>query len=170
MKTNLFDQVNIRPESIHVPKGVFASDEEANNYGQWYEDEIKKHGGIDLQLLGIGTKGHLAFNEPGSGLNTRTRRVVLTEETRNANARFFQENEKVPTHAISMGLATILEARHLLLIASLKGKAEAIQKAVEGAKAFDVNCPASIIRLHPKVDVVVSRDTPGFLFRGEPTI
>jgi len=173
MKTNLFDHVNIPSSSIHVPQGIFASEDEANNYGGWYEEEIKKFGGLDLQLLGIGGNGHLAFNEPGSSLETRTRRVTLTEETRQANSRFFQENEKVPTHAISMGLGTILEARHLLLIASLKGKAEAIQKAVEGPKSFDPDCPASIIRLHPRVNVIVSKDTithPPFLLRGAPMV
>jgi len=172
MKENLFDHVNIPSTSIHVPKGIFASEEEANNFGQWYEEQIKKFGGIDLQLLGVGTNGHLAFNEPGSGIDTRTRRVALTEETRKANSRFFKADEKVPTHAISMGLGTLLEARHILLIASLNGKAEVIQKVVEGEKVFDENCPASIVRIHPKADVIVSKDGigPVFLLRGEPQI
>ncbi|QDO88226.1 glucosamine-6-phosphate deaminase [Ornithinimicrobium ciconiae] len=119
-----------------------------------YEERIREAGGIDVQLLGIGGDGHLGFNEPGSSLNSRTRVKTLTTRTRRDNARFFADDQ-VPHHVLTQGLATIREARHLVLIATGEGKAAAVAAAVEGPlSAF---CPASVLQLHPHVSVVLDR-------------
>ncbi|WP_332661988.1 glucosamine-6-phosphate deaminase [Aeromicrobium sp.] len=118
-----------------------------------YEAAIAEAGGVDVQLLGIGTDGHLGFNEPGSSLASRTRVKTLTRQTRADNARFFDSIDEVPRHVITQGLGTILDARHLVLIATGEGKAAAVAAAVEGpVSAF---CPASILQLHPRATVVV---------------
>lgn len=118
-----------------------------------YEAAIAEAGGIDVQLLGIGTDGHLGFNEPGSSLASRTRVKTLTRQTRKDNARFFDSVDDVPHHVITQGLGTILGARQLALIATGAGKAPAVAAAVEGpVTAF---CPASILQTHPHATVVV---------------
>ena len=142
--------VDIPPENVRVPDGA-ASDIEAACAD--YEAQIRAAGGVDLQLLGIGADGHLGFNEPTSSLASRTRVKTLTEQTRNDNNRFFGEIDDVPRHVLTQGIATILEARHLVLIAIGAVKAEPIARAVEGAVAS--MCPASAIQLHPHVTVVV---------------
>jgi glucosamine-6-phosphate deaminase len=118
-----------------------------------YEAAIAEAGGVDVQLLGIGTDGHLGFNEPGSSLASRTRVKTLTRQTRADNARFFDSIDDVPRHVITQGLGTILEAGHLVLIATGEGKADAVATAVEGPVA--AFCPASILQLHPRATVVV---------------
>jgi glucosamine-6-phosphate deaminase len=118
-----------------------------------YEAAIGAAGGIDLQLLGIGRDGHIGFNEPGSSLASRTRIKTLTDRTREDNARFFGPGEEVPRHVLTQGLATISDARHLVLVAAGAHKADAIAATVEGAvSAF---CPASVLQLHPHVTVVL---------------
>lgn len=118
-----------------------------------YEAAIAAAGGVDVQLLGIGTDGHLGFNEPGSSLASRTRVKTLTRQTREDNARFFDSIDDVPRHVITQGLGTILDAGHLVLVATGAGKAEAVASAAEGpVSAF---CPASILQLHPRATVVV---------------
>ncbi len=118
-----------------------------------YEAAIAEAGGIDVQLLGIGTDGHIGFNEPGSSLASRTRVKTLTQQTREDNARFFDSVDDVPHHVLTQGLGTILDARHLVLIATGSSKAGAIAAAVEGpVSAF---CPASVLQLHQHVTVVV---------------
>ncbi len=118
-----------------------------------YEAAIADAGGVDVQLLGIGTDGHLGFNEPGSSLASRTRVKTLTRQTREDNARFFDSMEDVPRHVLTQGLGTILGAGHLVLIATGSGKASAVATAVEGpVSAF---CPASILQLHPRATVVI---------------
>ena len=118
-----------------------------------YEAAISEAGGVDVQLLGIGTDGHLGFNEPGSSLASRTRVKTLTRQTREDNARFFDSIDEVPRHVITQGLGTILDAGHLVLIATGEGKAAAVSTAVEGpVSAF---CPASILQLHPRATVVI---------------
>ncbi|HWL43572.1 MAG TPA: glucosamine-6-phosphate deaminase [Ilumatobacter sp.] len=119
-----------------------------------YDALLAKLGGVDVQLLGIGSDGHIAFNEPGSSLASRTRVKTLTGATRVDNARFFDGDlDAVPRHVVTQGLGTILEAQHLLLIATGAGKAEPIAAAVEGPlSAF---CPASVLQLHPHATVVV---------------
>ena len=142
--------VDIDPHNVHVPDGA-APDIEAACAD--YEAQIRKAGGIDLQLLGIGADGHLGFNEPTSSLASRTRVKTLTEQTRKDNKRFFGDLDEVPRHVLTQGIATILEARHLVLIATGASKADPIARAVEGPLA--AMCPASAIQLHRRVTVVV---------------
>lgn len=119
-----------------------------------YEQAIEDAGGVDLQLLGIGTDGHVGFNEPGSSLASRTRIKTLTRQTRADNARFFDGDvAAVPTHCLTQGLATILSARHLVLLATGRGKAEAVHQLVEGA--VSALWPATVLQLHPHVTVLV---------------
>lgn len=118
-----------------------------------YEERIAAVGGIDLQLLGIGTTGHIGFNEPGSSLASRTRLTALTEQTRMDNARFFGSPEEVPRLCVTQGVGTILEARHLLLLAFGAEKSGVVAAAVEGP--ISSSCPASAIQLHPRVTLVV---------------
>ena len=119
-----------------------------------YEEAIAAVGGVDLQLLGIGTDGHIAFNEPGSSLASRTRIKTLTRQTREDNARFFDGDiDQVPTHCLTQGLATIMGARHLVLLATGRGKAEAVHQLVEGP--VSAMWPATILQHHPHVTVLV---------------
>lgn len=118
-----------------------------------YEEAIRAAGGVDVQLLGIGTDGHIGFNEPGSSLSSRTRTKTLTPQTRADNARFFADDEDVPIHVLTQGLGTILEAGHLVMVATGAAKAAAVASAVEGpVSAF---CPASVLQWHPHVTFVV---------------
>lgn len=134
----------------HIPNGQ-AADLEAEC--QRYEAAISAAGGLDLVFLGIGHNGHIGFNEPGTPLDARTRVVRLTETTRAANARFFPSPAEVPTQAISMGIKTILSARQVVLLASGRGKAEALLAAVTGPVTPAV--PASALQTHPNVVVLV---------------
>lgn len=152
MEENLFRHINTDSRFVHLPNGM-ATDIEA--HADWYEQEIGRLGGIDLQILGIGANGHIAFNEPGSSLGSRTRVKTLTRQTREDNARFFGSLEQVPKYAITMGVGTIMEARELVMIASGEGKAEAVRAAVEGPLTAMV--PASMIQMHRKAYVIVDR-------------
>ncbi|GAA4384757.1 glucosamine-6-phosphate deaminase [Tsukamurella soli] len=150
--------VDLPDADVHGPDGnaedVFAE-------AKRYEAAIDAAGGVDVQLLGIGTDGHIGFNEPGSSLASLTRIKTLTEQTREDNARFFESIDEVPIHVLTQGLGTISRARHLLLLATGAGKAEAVQAAVEGpVTAF---CPASVLQLHPHVTVVVDDAAAGRL-------
>jgi glucosamine-6-phosphate deaminase len=119
-----------------------------------YENAIREAGGVDLQILGIGTDGHVAFNEPGSSLASRTRIKTLTKQTRIDNARFFGGDvESVPTHCLTQGLATIMEARHVVLVATGRSKAEAVHQLVEGP--VSALWPATILQHHPHVTVLL---------------
>ncbi|TWT93992.1 glucosamine-6-phosphate deaminase [Stieleria varia] len=150
MQENLFSRVNFCREKTHVPNGV-SSDVERECRD--YEAMIARSGGIDLQLLGIGHNGHIAFNEPGSSLQSRTRQVALTEETIQNNARFFESIDDVPNTAITMGIGTIMEAKRILLIAFGEGKAEAIERMVAGEPTLDH--PASLLQFHSDVTVII---------------
>jgi glucosamine-6-phosphate deaminase len=121
--------------------------------GARYEAALVAAGGVDLQVLGIGSDGHLAFNEPGSSLASLTRLKTLTERTRADNARFFGSVDDVPRHVLTQGLATIGRARHLLLVATGAGKAQAVADAVEGP--VSASCPASTLQLHPHATVLL---------------
>ena len=116
-------------------------------------------------MLGIGSDGHLAFNEPGSSLASLTRIKTLTEQTRADNARFFGSVDEVPRHVLTQGLGTILRARHLLLLASGPGKAAAVAAAVEGP--LSASCPASVVQLHPHVSVLLDDDAASGLSRAD---
>lgn len=144
------EPLGLDAERIHVPDGRLAGIEDA---GEEYERAIAAAGGVDLQLLGIGTDGHIGFNEPGSSFASRTRVKTLTRQTRDDNARFFASPDEVPRHCITQGLGTILDARHLVLLAFGAGKAAAVAGAVEGP--VTASLPASAIQLHPHVTVVV---------------
>lgn len=145
MNTNLFDKVNIRKNATFVPSGLGDVDANAKNY----EEMIAAAGGIDLQLLGLGQNGHIGFNEPGTPLDSLTHKIELTANTREANARFFASLSDVPTHAISMGIKTVMNARSIILIALGENKADAVAKSVNGK--IDTMVPASVLQLHPDV-------------------
>lgn len=131
-----------------------------------YEDAIAAAGGIDLQILGIGHNGHLAFNEPTTSFGSRTRVVALTEETLEANARFFEEGQDgVPLRAVTQGIATILGARRLVLIGTGEGKAPAVHSAIEGPVAS--SCPASAMQLHRRATFLLDRPAAAMLSRAD---
>ena len=148
--TEVVEPLGLDPERIHTPNGDLASIAHA---GEDYERAIADADGIDLQILGIGTSGHIGFNEPGSSFASRTRVKTLIEQTRRDNARFFDTIDDVPMHCITQGLGTILSARHLFLLAFGEGKAAAVAGAVEGPVTSSL--PGSAIQLHPHVTVVV---------------
>jgi len=153
MHENLFDHINIPPQNIHVPTGT------TDNYGAfcaWYEQQIKDAGGIDLQVLGIGTDGHIGFNEPSSSLGSRTRIKTLSQQTIGDNARFFEKAEDVPIYSITMGVGTILEARKIVLLANGASKADTIAGAVEGP--ISAMNTASALQLHPDTTMILDRE------------
>ena len=150
MHENFFKKVNIPKSNIHIPSGTTSN---YRAFCQWYEERINECGGIDVQILGIGSDGHIAFNEPTSSLASRTRLKTLAQQTIDDNARFFDKAEDVPIYAITMGVGTILEARKLVLVANGENKADAVAKAVEGPVASMVT--ASALQLHPDVSIFV---------------
>jgi glucosamine-6-phosphate deaminase len=160
MQTSLFDHLNVNTNRTHVPDGR-ALDFEM--FCQQYEQRIRDCGGIDLQLLGIGTDGHIAFNEPGSSLGSRTRLKTLASETVRDNARFFGSEEAVPRLAVTMGVGTILESRQCLLIAIGASKATAIRDTVEGPITAQVT--ASALQLHREVIVILDEAAASKLVR-----
>jgi glucosamine-6-phosphate deaminase len=149
--TAFVSRVDFTPGAVQGPDGLAADIPAACSA---YENAIRDAGGVDLQILGIGTDGHIAFNEPGSSLASRTRIKTLTRQTRIDNARFFGGDvESVPTHCLTQGLATIMEARHVILVATGRGKAEAVHHLVEGP--VSAMWPASILQHHPHVTVLL---------------
>lgn len=164
MHYNLFKHINLDERFIHIPSSmVDVSDiNRIHKYCDWYEEQIRKAGGMDLQLLGIGANGHIGFNEPGSSLGARTRIKTLTQKTREDNARFFNNDiDQVPKYAITMGVGTILESRIVLLLASGKQKAEAIKSTAEGPITAMV--PASIVQMHRKAILIVDEEAGSLL-------
>jgi len=151
MRENLFARLNINPRNIHIPDGTIRGD--YDQYCASYEESIRKAGGIDLQLLGIGRNGHIGFNEPTSSIGSRTRLKVLSQETMDDNAKSFAPGEESPRCAITMGIGTILEARKILLLATGASKSEAIAKSIEGPITSAVS--ASALQLHPEVTFIV---------------
>ncbi|MBD8078029.1 glucosamine-6-phosphate deaminase [Cellulosimicrobium arenosum] len=151
IETEIASRVDFAPDAVQGPDGN-AGDLPAACAA--YEAAIVGAGGVDLQLLGIGTDGHIAFNEPGSSLASRTRIKTLTQQTREDNARFFDDDiDRVPRHCLTQGLATIMSARHLVLLATGKGKAEAVHQLVEGP--VSALWPATIMQMHPHATVLV---------------
>ena len=149
--TEFTGRVDIPAAAVQGPNGLAADIPAACRV---YEDAIAAAGGVDLQILGIGTDGHIAFNEPGSSLASRTRIKTLTRQTRIDNARFFDGDlEQVPTHCLTQGLGTIMAARHLVLVATGAHKAEAIHHLVEGS--VSAMWPATIMQHHPHATVLV---------------
>ena len=144
------NRVNIAPENVHGPDGTATDIPAACDA---YEQAIAAAGGVDLQLLGVGTDGHIGFNEPGSSFASRTRIKSLIEQTRRDNARFFNSLAEVPHHVITQGLGTIMAARHVILLATGAQKAQAVRDFVEGPVA--AICPASVLQFHPHATVLL---------------
>ncbi|MEE9095979.1 glucosamine-6-phosphate deaminase [Pseudarthrobacter phenanthrenivorans] len=162
VRHRISEPLGIRPENTHVPLASQAGGL-VGLHGGDYEELIRLAGGIDLQVLGIGRNGHLAFNEPGSSFESRTRVVPLTLDSRKANARFFSSLDDVPTHAITQGLGTIMEARHLLVVVSGGAKAAAVRSAVDCPVTEDL--PASILQRHPNVTMILDEAAASLLSR-----
>ncbi len=153
MNKNLFDHINIVKRNTHVPDGLA---EDVERFCEEYENMIEDCGGIDIQVLGIGSNGHIGFNEPCSSFGSLTRIKTLTEETVRDNSRFFARKEDVPTLAITMGIGTILNARKCILLATGANKADAIKAACEGP--LTAMCPASVLQLHRYATLIVTQD------------
>lgn len=158
MYRQLFAQVNMKAKNIHLIDGQTKNPEK---FCAAYEKAIVRAGGIDFQLLGLGQNGHLGFNEPGSAFDSRTRVVDLSPATRAANARFFKNRKAVPRQAITMGLATIMEGRKLVILASGRVKAKAVAQAIEGPATEEI--PASILQKHNDVTWILDLDAAGEL-------
>lgn len=149
MNTHLFDKINIDKKNTYVPDGLEPDKEKAC---QDYEEIIHAHGGVDLQILGLGHNGHIGFNEPGSVFEKETHCVALTENTRQANARFFASMDEVPTEAYTMGIKSIMQAKKIMVIVSGESKREIVKKAFHGPITPEV--PASVLQLHSDVILV----------------
>jgi len=162
IRREVIEPLGFDPERINTPNGALESIQHA---GDDYERAITAAGGVELQILGIGTDGHIGFNEPGSSFASSTRVKTLTEQTKKDNARFFDSIDQVPTHCITQGLGTILRARHLVLLAFGEGKADAVAGAVEGP--VSASLPGSAIQLHPRVSVVVDEAAASRLRRAD---
>jgi len=162
MWANLFQHVNIDPANVHLPDG---QTRDVPAHCASYEAAIRNAGGIDIQVLGIGTDGHIGFNEPMSSLASRTRIKTLTGQTRRDNAAAFGGEARVPRHVITMGIGTIMDARQVVLLAFGETKARAIAAAVEGPVAAIT--PASALQLHPVVKVCVDEPAARLLQRAD---
>lgn len=159
MNTELFDHVNIDKAKTFVPNGL-GDDPEQN--AKDYDAMLEKVGYVDLQILGIGHNGHIGFNEPReSDFVYGTNIVTLTQSTREANAQYFDKPEDMPEKAISMGIGTIMNAKRIVLVATGKGKAQAIFNTVKGA--VSPKCPASILQFHQNVQVIVDEEAASLL-------
>ena len=157
MAKNLFDRIDIDKQNTHLPNGV-ANDlqAECDRYNILLAN-MKQ----DLQVLGIGSNGHVGFNEPGTEFNSQTHVVTLSESTIKDNSRLFQDESQVPTQALSMGIKNIMNAKQILLLASGKNKAKAIKGLISGEIITDL--PASILQLHPFVTVIIDKDAASLL-------
>jgi glucosamine-6-phosphate deaminase len=162
MRTHLFDHIDINPKNIHIPDGTVKK-EEIKSHCFKYEQKIREAGGIDLQVLGIGNNGHIGFNEPGSGIYSRTRLITLDNSTRIANAYEFANISQVPRLALTMGISTILRSKRIMLMAWGPGKATVIKKAVENDDTEQV--PASLLQNHDNVTFVVDEAAAADLTR-----
>lgn len=160
MHTNLLQKVDLAASATHIPDGR-ASNVTASC--EAYEAAIKAAGGIDLQVLGIGNDGHLAFNEPGSSLSSRTRIKTLSNVTIQANARFFGSADRVPRHVMTMGLGTIMEAKQCMLLAFGGDKADAVAATVEGP--VSASCPASLLQFHENALIILDEEAASKLQR-----
>ena len=162
MWQNLFRHINIDPQNVHIPDGRAA---DVPAFCARYEEQIRAAGGIDIQVLGIGTDGHVGFNEPSSSLASRTRIKTLTVQTRRDNARYFGSEDQVPHHVITMGVGTVMDARQCLLLAFGTAKAPAIAAAVEGP--ITAMNPASILQMHPTAKVFLDEPAATALKRAD---
>lgn len=162
MRKYLFEQTDIDPNNYHLPDGTLAK-ENLRDHCQEYEEKIEAAGGIDLQILGIGSNGHIGFNEPGSGIHSKTRLITLDTSTRSANAFEFGNMNQVPRMAITMGISTILKSRKIILMAWGQSKASVIKKAVE--KEITEDIPASLLQNHEDITFVLDEPASSELTR-----
>ncbi len=158
MYQHLFNQLNIPAQNVHLPDGL-ASD--IDTACQAYSNAIEAMGGLDLQLLGIGSNGHIGFNEPQTCFNSRTHIVELSEQTRIDNGRFFDDQNEVPTHAITMGIQDILNAKEIILVATGSNKTEIMAQLF--ASAIDEALPASALKQHKNLTIVLDREAAALL-------
>ncbi|MFW6269737.1 MAG: glucosamine-6-phosphate deaminase [Bacillota bacterium] len=158
MKTNFFNQINIKEKNYHLLDGTA---ERVKDECQRYDNMINKAGGIDLQVLGIGANGHIGFNEPDDRLNVTTHLVKLKEETIERNSRFFENKEQVPQKALTVGISTILKAKKIILLASGKEKAKAIKNTVNNYVTTRV--PSSLLQTHPDITLVIDQQAASLL-------
>lgn len=147
MKENLFSHVNIDLKNAHFP---------SKENGEEYDEEIRKAGGVDFQILGIGRDGHIGFNEPNTPFDSKTHIAKLDESTRIANARFFHSLEETPTEAVTMGLSTIMQTRHIVMIVSDVSKVDALKVLLKEKE--DLSCPATVLLFHPSVEIFVTKE------------
>ncbi|MEH7117482.1 glucosamine-6-phosphate deaminase [Neobacillus vireti] len=152
MNENLFNHIDIQKNNTFVPRGTI---DDVLKECESYEDLLSKQKGIDLQILGIGANGHIGFNEPGTSFDSETHVVQLAPSTRQANARFFNSLEEVPTKAITMGIATIMKSREILLLVSGEQKKEALEKLL--TENVDESFPASVLKNHPYVTIIADK-------------
>ncbi len=153
MKSNFFNYINIPEQKTHIPNGeAIDVEKECEDY----EQQIANHDGIDLQLLGLGSNGHIGFNEPGTSFKTATHVVNLTNDTRQANARFFDNMEIVPKKAITMGIDTIMKSKEILLLVSGENKSKALARLLHGQ--IDPTFPASVLNQHSQVTIISDYD------------
>ena len=150
MRDNLFNHINIDLKNTHIPNG---SAEDSEVECEAYDKKVRETGGVDMQVLGIGSNGHIAFNEPSDAFPTKTQKTGLTKSTIEDNARFFDNIEDVPTEAITMGIGTIMNSKSIMLLASGKSKAQVIKETVLGKVTPQV--PASILQFHTCVTMVL---------------
>lgn len=158
MDDHLFDHINVKKDKTHIPNG---NADDAEKECADYENLIAKHGGIDLQILGIGSNGHIGFNEPGTSFDSETHIIDLAPSTREANARFFDSLEDVPSQAITMGISTIMKSKEILLLISGETKREALLQLLNGD--IDESFPASVLRNHPCVTIIADEAAIGDL-------
>ena len=149
MNKNLFDHINIKKENTYVPNGL---EPDSKNACDEYNEIIRKSGGVDLQLLGLGNNGHIGFNEPDEAFEKETHCVKLSESTVNANSRFFENIDDVPKEAYTMGIKSIMQAKKIVIVVNGKNKAEIVKKAFFGP--VTPNVPASVLQLHNDVTLV----------------
>ena len=152
MWNNFLKHINIKKENIHLLNGITENIKEECNQ---YENLIQKNGGIDLQILGIGDNGHLGFNEPAIGLNSKTHLVNLSEATIRANSQYFNNIQEVPKQAITMGIGTIMKAKKIILLANGRKKAHAIERTIKGPVSTEV--PATVLQLHQDVTIIIDQ-------------
>ena len=153
MYQNLFKDVDIKSENIHIPNGLA---EDLEKECEQYEVLIQQEGKIDVQILGLGLNGHIGFNEPGTSFDSRTHVVELEESTRIANSRFFNSLDEVPKKALTMGIGTIMEAKEIIFIVNGEKKADILRKVVHGE--VTENVPASILQRHPNITLITDID------------
>lgn len=158
MQRHFFSQVNVKPQNINIPD---CHEEEIKAACREYDQKIFQAGGIDLQLLGLGVNGHIGFNEPGSSLHVATHLVDLSEETIEANSRFFNDSGEVPRQAVTMGLGSIMQAESILLLASGKSKSEAVKAMCSGWVTTEI--PASFLQLHRNAVVIIDNEAAALI-------